>query len=175
MVVSEWLRLLIVWLRMLWFCVAISYFIFIKICLIDICWLLSECGLHFPNIADQCLLQSASIQTVLDWVIGFWVELFFFGSQLCLVYMLSWHSVTPYVTNLLLICVYFHLLFSALVVDSSTCLQMAPSSTMKKTTAKKSDKTLKMDNTKFRSLQHFERYIDFYLRATINMCWVLKD
>ena len=42
------------------------YFIFIKICLIDICLLLSECGLHYPNIADQCLLQSASIQTVID-------------------------------------------------------------------------------------------------------------
>ena len=35
---------------------------------------------------------------------------------------------------------------------------MAPSPTKKKTTAKKSDKRLKMDNTKFRSLQHFERY-----------------
>ena len=122
MVVSKWLRFLIVWLIMLWFCVAISYFIFIKICLIDICLLLFECGLHYPNIDDQCLLQSASIQTVLDWVVGFWVELFFSGSQLCSVYMLSWHSVTPYVTNLLLIRVYLHLLCSALVVDSSTCL-----------------------------------------------------
>ena len=44
---------------------------------------------------------------------------------------------------------------------------MASSPTKKKTTAKKSDKRLKMDNTKFRSLQHFERYRDFYLRATI--------
>ena len=44
---------------------------------------------------------------------------------------------------------------------------MAPSPTKKKTTTKKSDKKLKMDNTKFRSLQHFERYKDFYLRATI--------
>ena len=43
------------------------------------------------------------------------------------------------------------------------CLRMALSPTEKKTTAKKSDKRLKMDNTKFRSLQ----YRDFYLRATI--------
>ena len=64
-----------------------------------------------------------------------------------------------YVTNLSLICVYFHLLCSALVVDSFACLQMAPSPTKKKITAKKGDKRLKMDNTKFRSLQHFERYI----------------
>ena len=44
---------------------------------------------------------------------------------------------------------------------------MAPSPTKKKTIAKKSDKRLKMDNTKFRSLQRFKRYKDFYLRATI--------
>ena len=44
---------------------------------------------------------------------------------------------------------------------------MASSPTKKKTAAKKSDKRLKMDNTKFRSLQHFERYRYFYLRATI--------
>ena len=44
---------------------------------------------------------------------------------------------------------------------------MASSPTKKKTTAKKSDKRLKMDNAKFRSLQHFERYRDFYMRATI--------
>ena len=81
--------------------------------------------------------------------------------------MLSWHSVTPYVTNLLLICVYFHLLCSALVVDSSAYLHMTPSPTKKKTTAKKCDKKQKMDNTKFMSLQHFERYRDFYLRVTI--------
>ena len=31
-----------------------------------ICLLLFECSLHYPNIAVQCLLQSASIQTVLD-------------------------------------------------------------------------------------------------------------
>ena len=119
MVVSEWLRFLIFWLIMLWFCVAISCFIFIKICLIDICLLLSKCGLNCPNIANQCLLQSTSIQTILDWVVGFWVELFFSGSQLCLVYMLSWHFVTLYVTNLSLIHVYLHLLCSALVTDGS--------------------------------------------------------
>ena len=44
---------------------------------------------------------------------------------------------------------------------------MAHSLTKKKTTAKKGDKRLKMDNTKFKSLQHFERYIQFYIKATI--------
>ena len=44
---------------------------------------------------------------------------------------------------------------------------MAPSPTKKKTTTKKGDKRLKMDNTKFRSLQHFERYTHFYIKATI--------
>ena len=47
------------------------------------------------------------------------------------------------------------------------CLQRAPFPTKKKTTAKKGDKRLKMDNTKFRSLQHFERYTQFYIKATI--------
>ena len=167
MVVSEWLRFLIVWLIMLWSCVPISYFIFIKICLKDICLLLSKCGLNCPNIANQCLLQSTSIQTILDWVVGFWVELFFSGSQLCLVYMLSWHSITPYVTNLLLICVYFHPLCFALVVNSFACLQMAPSPTKKKTPAKKTDKRLKIDHNLFRSVQHFERYKDSFLKGTI--------
>ncbi|KAL0008477.1 hypothetical protein SO802_009979 [Lithocarpus litseifolius] len=37
----------------------------------------------------------------------------------------------------------------------------------KKTVAKKGDKSLKMDNSKFRSLQHFERYTQFYLKAPI--------
>ena len=46
-------------------------------------------------------------------------------------------------------------------------LQMAPSPIKKKTTAKKGDKRLKMDNTKFRSLQHFKRYTQFYIKATI--------
>ena len=44
---------------------------------------------------------------------------------------------------------------------------MAPSPTKKKTTTKKGDKRLKMDNTKFRPLQHFERYTHFYIKATI--------
>ena len=44
-------------------------------------------------------------------------------------------------------------------------LQMTP--TKKKTTTKKGDKRLKMDNTKFRSSQHFERYTQFYLKAPI--------
>ena len=44
---------------------------------------------------------------------------------------------------------------------------MAPSLTKKKTTAKKGDKRLKMDNTKFRSLHYFERYTQFYIKATI--------
>ena len=44
---------------------------------------------------------------------------------------------------------------------------MAPSPTKKKTIAKKGDKMLKMDNTKFRSLQHFERYTQLYIKATI--------
>ena len=47
------------------------------------------------------------------------------------------------------------------------CLQRAPFPIKKKTTAKKGDKRLKMDNTKFRSLQHFERYTQFYIKATI--------
>ena len=44
---------------------------------------------------------------------------------------------------------------------------MALSPIKKKTTTKKGDKRLKMDNTKFRSLQHFERYTQFYIKATI--------
>ena len=44
---------------------------------------------------------------------------------------------------------------------------MTHSPTKKKTTAKKGDKRLKMDNTKFRSLQHFERYTQFYIKTTI--------
>ena len=39
--------------------------------------------------------------------------------------------------------------------------------TKKSTTARKGDKRLKMDNTKFRSPQHFERYTQFYLKAPI--------
>ena len=62
---------------------------------------------------------------------------------------------------------YFHLLCSTLVVDSSGCLQMAPSPTKKKTPAKKTDKRLKMDHNLFRSVQHFERYKDSFLKGTI--------
>ena len=36
-----------------------------------------------------------------------------------------------------------------------------------KTIAKKSDKRMKMDNTKFRFTNHFERYTQFYLKAPI--------
>ena len=62
---------------------------------------------------------------------------------------------------------YFHLLCSAFVVDSSACLQMAPSPTKKKTPTKKTDKMLKMDHNLFRSIQHFERYKDSFLKGTI--------
>ena len=44
---------------------------------------------------------------------------------------------------------------------------MAPSPTKKKTLAKKADKRLKMDRSLFRSVQHFERYKDSFLRGTI--------
>ena len=30
----------------------------IKICLINICFLLNECGIHFLNTADCCMLKS---------------------------------------------------------------------------------------------------------------------
>ena len=39
--------------------------------------------------------------------------------------------------------------------------------TKKKTIEKKGDKRMKMDNTKFRSTNHFERYTWFYLKAPI--------
>ena len=63
---------------------------------------------------------------------------------------------------------YFHLLCSVLVVDSSTCLHMAPSPKKKKTLAKKTDKRLKMDHNLFRSVQHFEIYKDSFLKGTIS-------
>ena len=44
---------------------------------------------------------------------------------------------------------------------------MAPSSLKKKTPAKKADKRLKMDYDLFRSVQHFERYKDSFIRGTI--------
>ena len=44
---------------------------------------------------------------------------------------------------------------------------MAHSPTKKKTPIKKADKTLKMDHNLFRSVQHFERYRDSFLKGTI--------
>ena len=44
---------------------------------------------------------------------------------------------------------------------------MAPSSPKKKTPAKKADKRMKMDPNLFRSVSHFERYKDFFLKARI--------
>ena len=49
----------------------------------------------------------------------------------------------------------------------STCLQMNPSPTKKKTPAKKSDKMMKMDHNLFRSVHHFERYRDSFMWGTI--------
>ena len=49
----------------------------------------------------------------------------------------------------------------------SACLQMNPSPTKKKTLAKKSDKMMKMDRNLFRSVHHFERYRDSFVRGTI--------
>ena len=44
---------------------------------------------------------------------------------------------------------------------------MVPSSSNKKTPAKKADKRMKMDHNLFRSVPHFERYKNFFLRASI--------
>ena len=44
---------------------------------------------------------------------------------------------------------------------------MAPSSPNKKTPAKKSNKRMKMDHNLFRSVPHFERYKNFFLKACI--------
>ena len=44
---------------------------------------------------------------------------------------------------------------------------MNPSPTKKKTPAKKSDKMMKMDHNLFRSVHHFERYRDSFMRGTI--------
>ena len=44
---------------------------------------------------------------------------------------------------------------------------MTPTPTKKKTPAKKADKRLKMDHNLFRSVQHFERYKDSFLKGTI--------
>ena len=44
---------------------------------------------------------------------------------------------------------------------------MAPSSPNKKTLAKKSDKRMRMDHNLFKSVPHFERYKNFFLKASI--------
>ena len=44
---------------------------------------------------------------------------------------------------------------------------MVPSSPKKKTPTKKVDKRMKMDPNLFRSVSHFERYKDFFLKAGI--------
>lgn len=49
----------------------------------------------------------------------------------------------------------------------SACLQMNPSPTKKKTSAKKFDKRMKMDHNLFRSVHHFERYRDSFIKGTI--------
>ena len=59
-----------------------------------------------------------------------------------------------------------HVLYNV-VVASSDCSQMAPSPPKKKTSTKKADKRLKMDSNLFRSVQHFERYKDFFLKVGI--------
>ena len=53
------------------------------------------------------------------------------------------------------------------VVAFSDCSQMTPLSLKKKTPAKKADKRMKMDPNLFRSVSHFERYKDFFLKAGI--------
>ena len=44
---------------------------------------------------------------------------------------------------------------------------MAPSPPKKKTPTKKANKRLKMDYDLFRSIQHFERYKDSFMKGTI--------
>ena len=63
------------------------------------------------------------------------------------------------------------------VVFATMFLQMTPK---KKNTAHRGDKRKKMDNTQFHSIQHFERYNQFYMKALIVLvCFVyltdLKD
>lgn len=73
--------------------------------------------------------------------------------------------IVVFVTNKVLIC-YTHELYYV-VVASFDCSQMAPSSPKKKTPAKKADKRMKMDPNLFRSVSHFERYKDFFLKVGI--------
>ena len=61
---------------------------------------------------------------------------------------------------------FLHMVF-AFVVASSACLQMPPTPSKKKTPAKKADKRMKMDNNLFRSVKHFERYRDSFMKGTI--------
>ena len=68
-------------------------------------------------------------------------------------------------TNKVLFCS-THVLYYV-VVASSDCSQMAPSPPKKKTPIKKADKRLKMDSNLFRSVQHFERYKDSFMKGTI--------
>ena len=89
------------------------------------------------------------------------------GSFICVV-DLSYEAcpfIIVFVTNKVLICS-THVLYYV-VVAFSDCLQMAPSSPKKKTPAKKADKRMKMDPNLFRSVFHFERYKDFFLKAGI--------
>ena len=91
----------------------------------------------------------------LFWVIGLSFEAFLLYLSLCHLYD----------TNRVLIC-FTHVLYF-IVVAFSTRLQMAPSSPKKKTPAKKADKRMKMDPNLFRSISHFERYKNFFLKAGI--------
>ena len=50
------------------------------------------------------------------------------------------------------------------MVFAAMFLQMTPK---KKTTVQRADKRKKMDNTRFRSAKHFERYNQFYRKASI--------
>ena len=68
--------------------------------------------------------------------------------------------------NYIVLISYAHVLLYV-VVASSVCSQMAPSSPKKKTPTKKADKRMKMDPKLFRSVSHFERYKDFFLKAGI--------
>ena len=56
------------------------------------------------------------------------------------------------------------MLHYVLVVFAAMSLQMTPK---KKTTAHRVDKRKKMDNTWFRSTQHFEKYNQFFKKAPI--------
>ena len=89
------------------------------------------------------------------------------GSFVCVV-VLSYEAcpfIFVFVTNKVLI-FSTHVLYYV-VVAFSECSQMAPSSPKKETPAKKADKRMKMDPNLFRSVSHFGRYKDFFLKAGI--------